>query len=119
MQFTGFSEISGAKEIPSGFAHHRHRRPQPFKNTVVRIPLPSRIEHFWILNILPVSSFIDILLRNKLLSVLRMFLMSIALHPALILLIFCINTIKFLIIQQIFFELTVINSSISANAQIV
>ncbi len=32
---------SGRAESVSGLWHHRHRRPKPFRNTVVRIPGPS------------------------------------------------------------------------------
>ncbi len=51
-----FYESSGALPIPSGLLHHGQRSGQPFMDTVVRMPGPSWIANFWMLNTSPVSS---------------------------------------------------------------
>ena len=45
--------------IPSGLWHHRQRRGQPLRNTVVRIPGPSWIEKRWISKTRPDRLAID------------------------------------------------------------
>jgi hypothetical protein len=49
------TKISGWPDKLSGLWHHQHRKGQPFRNTVVRIPGPSWIEYFWILATNPLS----------------------------------------------------------------
>jgi hypothetical protein len=54
MQRAWDQEISTSAARLSGLWHHPQRSGQPFRNTVVRIPGPSWIEYFWILNTNPV-----------------------------------------------------------------
>ena len=56
MHLRSLGMISGALPIPSGLLHQGQRSGQPFMNTVVRMPGPSWIENFWMLNTSPVSS---------------------------------------------------------------
>ena len=46
--------MQALRSCDSGFAHHPQLSGQPLKNTVVRMPGPSLMLNFWILNILPV-----------------------------------------------------------------
>jgi len=50
------SAIAALRFCDSGFEHHLQRSGQPLKNTVVRIPGPSLMLNFWMLNSLPVAS---------------------------------------------------------------
>lgn len=52
VHLTDLNKICGSNNCDSGLPHHLHLRRQPFKNTVVRIPGPSSVEHLSILNTL-------------------------------------------------------------------
>ena len=55
-----FSRVQTAIEMreiaESGLQHHLHRRTQPFKKQIVRMPVPSWMEYLWISKILPLVS---------------------------------------------------------------
>ena len=55
VHFCPSKERTGAFERLSGLWHQMHLRGQPFKNTQVRIPSPSCIQNFCMLNIKPIS----------------------------------------------------------------
>ena len=55
MHFDGYSVISRLYDWDSGLAHQGHLSGHPLKNTSVRSPSPSWIEHFCILNIIDIS----------------------------------------------------------------
>ena len=46
MQLFGMRMSCWDGSISSGLWHQRHRRGQPFRNTVVRMPGPSSVEYF-------------------------------------------------------------------------
>jgi hypothetical protein len=53
MHFWSKVMIWGAGLNPSGLLHHGHTMGHPFKKTVVRMPGPSWIENFCMLNMSP------------------------------------------------------------------
>ena len=61
MQSSGIYSKSVPKRTDSGLWHHRQRRLQPLKKTVLRIPGPSWDEQRWISNKTPVKAVVSIL----------------------------------------------------------
>ena len=50
------SVIAAFRFWDSGLEHQPQRRGQPLKNTVVRMPGPSLMQNFWMLNSFPLQT---------------------------------------------------------------